>query len=57
MSFANDDKRRIELRRKLGDHHIERIQADQDRAMRALAACNDILWRVRMLRHSAGRLA
>lgn len=56
MTYADTAKRKMELRRKLGDHAIEAIQRKEEKHMRALAACNEILWRVRSMRHSAGML-
>ena len=56
MTFADTAKRRMELRRKLGDSTISRIQEQDAQRMYLQAACNEIMWRVRMCRHSAGAL-
>lgn len=56
MSYADDAKRKMELRRKLGDGAIANIQERDEKLMQAAAACNDILRRVRMARYSAGTL-
>lgn len=56
MSYADTAKRRMELRRKLGDSTIEAIQRKEEKMMACAAACNDIIWRVRALRVSAGLL-
>jgi hypothetical protein len=56
MSYADTAKRKLELRRKLGDRAIQQIQSSEEKLMRAAEACNDILWRVRFMRHSAGML-
>lgn len=56
MTFADTAKRRMELRRKLGDRAISRIQEQDAQRLYLQATCNEIMWRVRMLRHSSGAL-
>jgi len=56
MTFADNAKRRMELRRKLGDSAIRAIESREDWRMYLQSACNDIMWRVRMRRHSVGVL-
>lgn len=57
MSYADDAKRRMELRRKLGDHAVSSIQERATKNMYLQAACSDILRRVRSLRVSAGNIS
>lgn len=54
MTYADKAKRRIELRKRMGAAAVDRLMDREAAKMRALATCNDIMWRVRMLRHSAG---
>jgi len=56
MTYADDVKRRMELRKRMGADAVDRLMDREAAKMRALVACNDILWRVRALRCSAGRL-
>ena len=56
MTYADKAKRKMELRRKLGDASIEAIQRKEEKLMAYAAACNDILRRVRSMRHSVGML-
>lgn len=56
MTFADDTKRRMELRRKIGNGAVQSIRDRDEKRMRLQSACNHILGRVRRMRHSVGKL-
>lgn len=56
MTYADKVKRKMELRRKRYARIIANIEQQDAKRMYLAAACTDILWRMRMRRHSAGML-